>query len=206
MTHRNERGAALATVVLALLLPASAAAQARVQRQPTNEPFATFQAIDKQLEIVNARTQQLGHAPAPAAAQAVRQLRAAAVKSEQLSNRLVRTYSARRERFGVQMFSDLSRKAAVVIKAATAVANSRNNAAGQRVREQLSRSTFALVLQYQAASANYGALRCDRAQWACCEPRVPEPNTPRVTACTWVCVASRARCRGFSGPQTAAPR
>jgi hypothetical protein len=204
-------GAALATLVMAVLLPASSAAQPPArrqagQRQPGNEPFTTFQLIDKQLEIVNARSRQLEHAPPPAAAQALRELRGAALKIEQLSNRLVRIYKARRERFGMKMFSDLSRRAAVVAKAARAVAKSRNDAVRQRAREQLARASVALVLKYQGAAANYGALRCDRGQWACCEPRAPEPNGPRVHACTWVCVAHRARCRGFSGPQTAAPR
>jgi hypothetical protein len=195
-----------ALLLLTAILPVRSIAQKPGRLEPSsNEPFSSFQVIDQQLSLINARADQLAKGRlAPAArSRAVADIRIAISRIEQLSTKLEAHYHTRQEGFGVKMFAELKSAALLVGRSVRAVTSAKSDRESKAALDQLSHKTLDLVVAFQKVSANYGAVHCQRGAWACCQPRGDsETNAGPANACKWSCVANRQTCRGFLGPQT----
>ena len=187
-----------------LLVACAAIVGGAATRPESNEPFASFRAVDKQLSLLDKCSATLKtEVPSPERNRCVHQMRLAIQRIRQRSSRLARLYRTRGETFGVKMFTELDRKALVLAKALDAVQREKIQPRRDRALDLFSKATLGVVLQFQAVSANYGANHCLPRQWACCEPkRDPETNRESVAECKWVCVEKSRACAGFLGPRT----
>jgi len=190
--------------IAACVCLAMALAQAASRPVRSNEPFTSLRVIDRQLSIVNREAPKLNSGTSGAErTRSVRRMRAALAQIRRRSERLASLYRGRGQRFGVKMFGELDRKARSAERSLISVQAARSSAERDRTAGDVTKSTLAVVLQFQAISANMGANRCESRQWACCEPkRNPETNRETAEGCTWTCVSKAKACTGFTGPQT----
>lgn len=170
----------------------------------SNEPVTSLRAIDKQLSTLNVNVERLKSAVTQAQrSRDLRRIRAAVVQIQSRARRLTSTYRARRQRFGVKMFSDLERKTRALSRSLTELEQARTKAERDRLLDRLTKTALPVVLQYEAISANIAANHCKARQWACCEPKSnPETNRGPAQGCRWSCVSKPRACVGFTGPQT----
>lgn len=91
-------------------------------------------------------------------------------------------------------------KAAVALdQSAAGLAASKNAMQAKSALQAVRKSRIDLVLSFHALSADYGVLRCERGQWACCQ--VGQQNG--ASACRWSCVETPRRCsKGLLGPRS----
>jgi len=170
----------------------------------SNEPVTSLRAIDKRLSIINAQMDHLRTAATRAQRNRdIRRIRAAVLQVRHRAIRLEASYRARHQRFGVKMFGHLQRTSRALSRSLTALERARSKKQRERLFNRCTNEALALVLQYQAITANIAANHCAAGQWACCEPKSnPETNRGPAEACRWACVSKRSACVGFTGART----
>jgi len=196
---------AAAAIAIVLASSPAMAAPAAKRAAASNEPFRSFQLIDRQLSSLNASVTELtrGNLDPGQRTRATRTAGLAVTAIQRRSRALAARYRARRQRFGYIIFMKLNRRAAAVRQALAVAAKHGAGGASAPELESLSRTNLELVREFQRVSANYGAAHCARRQWACCEPKHdPDEERGSPNSCRWVCTATPQRCRGILGPQT----
>jgi hypothetical protein len=216
--------AAARIIPLALLLLcvsiASAASKPRKRVTTANEPFTTFRKIDQVLTRIDADDREVNSEIANAEKETGRQ-RARTVNALRRS-RKIRTllnsssslvaitargealYSRRHQRYGSRLFRDLHAKAVRMRSSAVLESRATTFTDLKIERQRFTARLLPFVLQFQAISGGFAALRCDPGGWACCQPKVVKQTaTISARGCTWVCATQIRACRyGCLGPRT----
>lgn len=170
----------------------------------SHDPVPSLRVIDKQLSTINEQMEHLRSAATRAERRRdIRRIRIAVLQIRRRATRLTASYRARHQRFGVKMFGELERKSLALSRSLTALDRTRNKDERNRLLDRCTKEVLAVVLQYQAITANIAANHCQARQWACCEPKLnPETNRGPAQGCRWACVSKPSVCRGFIGPRT----
>ena len=179
------------------------------------EPFRSFRTLDAKLTLL--AHQQEGLNVAFTAAQVDSRSKAAdsrpwttassnmnstAAGIVLVAGGLERLYQRRHQPFGVQMFRTMRIKAQEVQRGVNAVAKAQTRSALDLATKSLDERIVSLVVQFQAASGGYGAVRCSPGAWTCCEPkRSKDLLQSEQVACMWGCVPRAETCTGFLGPR-----
>jgi hypothetical protein len=206
------RAARLATYLL--VVSAIAHGQvAKAARRPSAVPFDSFRSIDQKLSLLDAQLSRIDSLLQKAASGAIatssgtRSRQPWSATSQQM---LTNVRSLGKTAAGLQrqysksvvarsLFPPLLKSATALEKAATALAASKNVAQTKSGLEEVQKSRIDFVLSFHAISADYGALRCERGRWACCE--VASQNGS--ASCRWSCVQSTRQCsKGLLGPRS----
>lgn len=185
------------------------------------EPFASFRILDSHLALLDAQFHNLKSdgekiekmRSAKERRRAYRQLRKSKALREirytaasiRMSTRALSGRDRiRRSRYGRVAFHGLDRRAVAMNRSLRALATAKTARQTRARLEGVSRAMIALVLQFQAVSGGYGALRCSPGDWTCCHPKPVHVKGRRaMNGCRWVCVVKAARCRsGCLGPRT----
>jgi hypothetical protein len=179
-----------------------------------SEPFRTFRELDQKLTLLQTQqhflqetlqTNESTHTTgagertwvAPAHA-----MRKTVISMQRLLRRPERLYRIRHRQFGVQLFGILRTRAETVRRNVVAVERERNRKAAYSKQQNLEKSILSLIVQFQAASGGYGAVRCPGKAWSCCEPkRAEDLQSGEQAACRWMCVQRSTSCSGFVGPR-----
>ncbi len=196
-----------ATVFLVLVLHAAAASAA--EKKQADQPFAAFRALDERFTDLQAQVRAVEEslkADEKELARShpwrgpARKFRHDLRSVERTAHRLRLYY--RHSRWGRRAFLALETKAKRMGREADALVRARAAPAARKASDALSREMLPLVVQFQSLTANYGALRCESGQTACCEPKKRESTEKGPQhECRWVCVESRKACRaGITGP------
>src|SRR5207248_10091191 len=120
-----------------------------------------------------------------------------------MSQSLEHLYRIRKEPYGVRAFRLFSKRAIAVSSGLQVVSRARNVGRARARVARLNVRILSLILQYQAISGGYGALRCAPKVYACCEPKNDTEGGTAAVACSWKCVEVGRECRsGFLGPST----
>jgi len=115
-------------------------------------------------------------------------------------------YQTRHQHFGAQVFKVLRIRAEELQRGVNAVINEQTRSAGEHAAKSLDGRVVSLVVQFQAASGGYGAVRCSLGAWTCCEPkRSKNLLQSELVTCIWGCVRTSQTCTGFLGPRIAGP-
>jgi hypothetical protein len=123
-----------------------------------------------------------------------------------VAGRLERLYQRRHQPFGVQIFRALRIRAQEVQRGVSAVSKAQTRSAGASAAKRLDERIVSLVVEFQAASGAYGAVRCSPGAWTCCEPkRSKDLLQSEPVACMWGCVRTAQACTGFLGPRIQRP-
>jgi hypothetical protein len=86
------------------------------------------------------------------------------------------------------------------------VAEAQTRSAAESAAKRLDEGMVSLVVQFEAASGGYGAVRCSPGAWTCCEPkRSKDLLQSEPVACMWGCVGTARICTGFIGPRIRRP-
>lgn len=179
-----------------------------------DEPFRTFRQLDEKLTLLqtqhhflqatlqtnrSANTIGAGVRPWVAPAHAMRKT---VFSMQRLLHRSENLYRIKHRQFGIRLFGTLRMRAETVRLNLLAVEMERNRTAAYSEQQELEKSILSLIVQFQAASGGYGALRCSRRAWTCCEPKRKEDlQSGEQAACRWMCVQRSASCTGFVGPR-----
>jgi hypothetical protein len=186
-----------------------------------DEPFSTFQELDRELSTIDGDKQKLQAQLLRAAkmrSQARRTRAMNALRRSQALRDLLRSsrklvasttkgealYGKRKQRYGALLFRDLRVKANAM-RNPLLQEQKQSTLAGFKYEQRLfSRKLLVLITQFQAVSGGYGALACDPGGWACCQPRaVKVDGKTEIRGCTWACASVARKCRGGClGPQT----
>jgi hypothetical protein len=178
----------------------------------SEEPFRSFRMLDANLTLLTNQQGTLKAAfnPAPGSessgrqTEAVRGMNSTAAEIGSIARRLERLYEGHHQRFGVQTFRLIRIKAQEVQRDLSAVTKAKTGGARDLAMKRLDERVVSLVVQFQAVSGGYGAVRCSPSAWTCCQPkRSKGPREP--IACIWGCVPRADRCRGFVGPRIRQP-
>jgi hypothetical protein len=219
----SGRAISFTTVLLLFAFVSSASAATKSVKRPrttVNEPFTTFRQLDQVLtrmdrssldlnsEIKNAEKQiKRQRARTVRALRHSKQMRSLFISSRSLlrtTARAEKLYSRRSQRYGRRLFRDLHAKAIKINR--TLVLESRATTLSNLKAEQqrFSSALLPFVLQFQAISGGFAALRCDPGGWACCQPKVVKQTaTVSAAGCTWICATQVRACRyGCLGPRT----
>jgi hypothetical protein len=187
----------------------------------SNEPFRTFELMDSNLSKLNRLQDELKRAINPDVTKATstkpkstsRPWTKASVSAGRtatsfrvLAVRQQRRYRSFHQPFGVRAFRALAKKAAVVQDSALRLSRTQDDALAAKQHAVFDQDSLALVLQYQAITGGYGALRCTAGERPCCEQK---PSTAtgsdKTISCKWICVASARACKkGFTGQRISA--
>jgi hypothetical protein len=123
-----------------------------------------------------------------------------------VARELERLYQRRHQPFGVQMFRALRIRAEEVQRGVSAVVRAQTRSEAESAGKRLDEGIVSLVVQFQAASGGYGAVRCSPGAWTCCEPkRSKDLLQSEQVACMWGCVRTEQTCKGFFGPRIRRP-
>ena len=123
-----------------------------------------------------------------------------------VARELERLYQGRHQPFGVQMFRALRIRAEEVQRGVSAVVKAQTRSEAESAGKRLDEGIVSLVVQFQAASGGYGAVRCSPGAWTCCEPkRSKDLLQSEQVACMWGCVRTAPTCTGFLGPRIRRP-
>jgi hypothetical protein len=188
----------------------------------SNEPFRTFQLMDSNLSKLNRQQDELKRAMNPDATKATStkpkskshrwtkpavDARRTASSFRNLAERQQRRYRTLKQPLGVRAFRTLASRAAAVQKSAQRMSRTQDDAIAAKQHALFEQDSLSLILQYQALTGGYGALRCFAGQLPCCEQKAPSPAGPeKIVSCKWLCVASARACKkGFTG-QRISPR
>ena len=213
MIHGKRLMASLAVAALSTTLVA--APKRTLTKGSSEEPFRSFRMLDAKLTMLANQQDALKAAfnPVPSgsgreAANSRRQTAASrsmnftAAGIARIGAGLEHLYEERHQRFGVQMFRTMRIKAQEVQRDVNAVAKAQTRGALDLAIKRLDERIVSLVVQFQAASGGYGAVRCSPAAWTCCEPkRSKDLLQSEQIACMWGCVARAETCTGFLGPR-----
>jgi hypothetical protein len=207
MTHR--------LLVLALLF-CSPAVEAQPQgSQKAAEPFASFRALDKSLSLLDTQLVQADAVLQKTAAGAIatssgkrarapwnaisRQIFINVRSIDGRTNRLRRRYRATKS--AQPLFAGLMKSEVQLMASARSLQSARTIARAQAALQHVQQARLDFVLAFHALTSDYGALRCPRKSWACCE--IVRQNGG--AACRWSCVKAPRQCtKGLLGPQSTA--
>jgi hypothetical protein len=204
----------LATILVHPPLSVSAAARPKALSKP-NSPFGDFQIIDKRLSALDAQIKQAQElvSASDAGARAtssgrVQQVPWTAVAKAMLRNSrslhgttrsVERRY--RHSRTARKLVAPLARSTQTLIRAVSSFAGSSNITGAQRALNEVRDARLRVMTSFQAASGDYGALRCPRGQWACGQLT----NKNGQPGCHWDCVARSSQCKsGWRGSRSQA--
>jgi hypothetical protein len=185
----------------------------------SEEPFRSFRMLDAKLSLLTNQQDALkavfnplqsgsGRIAAPSGRrrEAARIMNFTAAGIGSIASRLERLYEERHQRFGVQTFRVIRIKAEEVQRAVSAVTKAETRGALDLAMKRLDERIVSLVVQFQAATGGYGAVRCAPGAWTCCEPkRSKEQLQSEQIACMWGCVPRADNCSGFLGPRIRRP-
>jgi hypothetical protein len=183
------------------------------------EPFHSFRVLDAQLTLLAHQQEALNAAFNPVqvgsrneAANSGRRttssndMNSTAAGIVLVAGGLERLYQRRHQPFGVQMFRALRIRAEEVQRGVSAVAKAQTRSEAESAAKRLDEGIVSLVVQFQAASGGYGAVRCSPGAWTCCEPkRSKDLLQSEQVACMWGCVRMEQTCKGFLGPRIRRP-
>jgi hypothetical protein len=186
-----------------------------------DEPFSTFQELDRELSTIDRDKQKLqaqllraARMRSPARreratnalrqSQALRDLLRSSRRLVALTTRGETLYGRRKQHYGALLFRDLRVKANAVRNPLLQDQKQSTLAGFKHEQRLFSRKLLVLITQFQAVSGGYGALACDPGGWACCQPRaVQVDGKTQIRGCTWACASVARKCRGGClGPQT----
>jgi hypothetical protein len=189
-------------------------AKKQTVKQPSNEPFSSFEQIDRTLTSLTKQKEQLEFALAPADgskatetkpgsgsrwARPAENVRRSARRIRLLAERQEQRYRTLRQPFGVRAFEALASRAAILERMAQKTKATRNETDAAKRRLELDGAALLLLRQFQSIAGGYGAARCLPRERPCCLPK--ESGADTVVACSWVCVRSAGACRkGLGGP------
>jgi hypothetical protein len=185
----------------------------------SEEPFRSFRMLDAKLSLLTNQQDALKAAfnpvqsgsrsiaaPSGRRTEAAKSMNLTAARIGSIAGRLQRLYEGRHQRFGVQTFRVIRIKAEEVQREVSAVAKAQTRGALDLAIKRLDERIVSLVVQFQAASGGYGAVRCSPGAWTCCEPKRSEDSLQsEQIACIWGCVPRADSCTGFLGPRIRRP-
>jgi hypothetical protein len=215
MTHRKRLIATLTLVALSsTILVAATNRTPDPLKSSSEEPFRSFRILDAKLTLLAEQQEALiaalnavqGSTRSEAANSRRRTTASSRMKSTAVGIALVaggleRLYQRRNQPFGIQMFKIIRIKALEVQRDVSAVAKAQRRSDLDLVTKRLDARMVSIVVQFQAASGGYGAIRCSPGSWACCEPKRSEDLLQsEKLACMWGCVPRARACTGFLGP------
>jgi hypothetical protein len=216
MTHRKRLIARLTIAALSsTLLVAATKRTPHTLKSSSEEPFRSFRILDAKLTLLAKQQEALtaalnavqGSSRSDAANSGRRTTASSRMKSTAVGIALVaggleRLYQRRNQTFGIQMFRIIRIKALEVRQDVNAVAKAQRRSDLDVDTKRLDEQIVSLVVQFQAASGGYGAIRCSPGSWTCCEPkRSKDLLQSENVACMWGCVPKAKSCTGFLGPQ-----
>ncbi len=190
----------LATV--GALMFAMSALQHAQSTSARTEPSYSFALLDKKLTLLSQEQLALTNGEARSRRLPARSMERTVASIVQTAARLQFLYARRRQPFGARMFRLLRSRAEAVHKAVNSLAVADNSRARQTELRAVNSRILALVIQFQAVSGGYSALRCAPREWTCCSPKRRQDLRPRESmACRWMCVSKARSCTGFRGPR-----
>ena len=209
----------LAAVALSANLVAAPKSTPHTATASSDEPFRSFRALDAQLTILTnqldslkkmdfdpGQTSSRSTAALSERTKILKDMVTTAAGFGTIAGRLQRLYERRHQPFGVKTFKMIRFKAKQVQRDINGVANSQTRTALDLATKQLDKGVVSLVLQFEAASGGYGAVRCSPGAWTCCEPkRSTDLLQSEQVACMWGCVRKAQSCTGFLGPRIRQP-
>jgi len=212
----------IAWLTVAALSTTLVAAPKRIPDSPkasNGEPFRSFRMLDTKLTLLAQQQEALNAAFNPVQVGSRSEMANSGRRTTTSSNMnstaagivlvaggLERLYRRRHQPFGVQMFRALRIRAEEVQRGVSAVAKAQTRSAAESAAKRLDQGIVSLVVQFQAASGGYGAVRCSPGTWTCCEPKPSKDLLQsEQVACMWGCVAKTESCTGFLGPHIRRP-
>ncbi len=190
----------LATV--GALMFAISALQHAQSTSARTEPSYSFALLDKKLTLLSQEQLALTNGEARSRRLPARSMERTVASIVQTAARLQFLYARRRQPFGARMFRLLRSRAEAVHKAVNSLALADNSRARQTELRAVNSRILALVIQFQAVSGGYSALRCAPREWTCCSPKRRQDLRPGESmACRWMCVSKARSCTGFRGPR-----
>ena len=206
----------VAWLTITVLSTTFIAAPERVSEQ---EPFYSFRILDGKMTLLAHQQDVLKSAFNPGQtgsrskarisrrpARAARRMNSTAAGIGRIAAELEGLYQARHQPFGTQVFKVLRVRAEELQRGVNAVIKAQTRSAAEHATKSLDSRVLSLVVQFQAASGGYGAVRCSPGAWTCCEPkRSKDLLQSELVACIWRCVRSSQTCTGFLGPRIVGP-
>jgi hypothetical protein len=219
MIHLKRQMAWLTVAALSTTLVAAPKRTPHRSKASSEEPFRGFRMLDAKLTLLTDQQDAVKTAfspvqsgsgtiatPSQRRTTASRSMNVTAAGIERISGGLEQLYQRRHQPFGVQMFRIMRIKAQEVQRSVNAVAKAQTRGALDLAIKRLDERIVSLVVQFQAASGGYGAVRCSPGTWTCCEPkRSKDLLQSEQVACMWGCVAKTESCTGFLGPHIRRP-
>ena len=219
MTELRGLVAWVALTVLSTTLIAAPERISRRTRVSEQEPFHSFRILDGKMTLLAHQHDALKSAVNPGQtrsrrkagiprrpARAARRMNSTAAGIGRIAAKLEVLYQTRHQPFGAQVFRVLRVRAEELQRGVNAVINSQTRSAAEHATKRLDSRVVSLVVQFQAASGGYGAVRCSPGAWTCCEPkRSKDLLQSEMVACIWGCVRTPNTCTGFLGPRIAGP-
>jgi hypothetical protein len=213
MMHTERLISWLAVIALSTALVA--ASKQTPEKASSEEPFRSFRVLDDKLTLLTNQQNALKAAlnpvesgsestadPSGDRTKVCRSMNFTAAEIARIAGGLERLYKGRYQSFGVQMFRTMRIKAQGVRRDVNALAKAQTRSALDLATKRLDERIVSLVVQFQAASGGYGAVRCAPGSWTCCEPkRSKDSRQNEQLACAWGCVPRPERCIGFVGPR-----
>jgi hypothetical protein len=204
----------LAATVLSTTLIAAPEPVPPGGRASGEEPFHSFRILDSKITLLAHQQESLKAAfnamqtgSRTMAAKSrqrkvARSMNFTAAEIRRTAAGLERLYRTRHQPFGVQIFRALSIRAEELQRGVNALTSAQTRAATDLAANSLDKKIVSLVVQFQAASGGYGAVRCSPGAWTCCEPkRSKDLLQSEAVACVWKCVRTPQTCTGFLGPR-----
>jgi hypothetical protein len=173
----------------------------------SEEPFRSFRMLDAKLSLLTNQQDALkASSSVSRQTEAAGRMNSTAAEIGSIARRLERLYEGRHQRFGVQTFRLIRIKAQEIQRDLSAVTKAQMGGALDLAIKRLDERVVSLVVQFQAVSGGYGAVRCSPDTWTCCQPkRSKDPLQSEQMACMWGCVPRADRCTGFLGPRIRRP-
>jgi hypothetical protein len=178
----------------------------------SEEPFRSFRMLDTKLSLLTNQQDALkaafnpgsGSAPSGRQTRAARSMNSTSAEIGSIARRLERLYEGRHQGFGVQTFRLMRVSAQEIQRDISAVTKAQTGGALDLAVKRLDERVVSVVVQFQAVSGEYGAVRCSPGAWTCCQPKRSKDPREQI-ACVWGCVPSADRCKGFLGPRIRQP-
>jgi hypothetical protein len=219
MTYLKRLMAWLTVAAISTILVAAPKRTPHSSKASSEEPFRSFRMLDAKLTLLTDQQEALKAAfspvhsgsgtivaPSQRRTTASRSMNFTAAGIERMAGGLEQLYEGRHQRFGVQMFRIMRIKAQEVQRSVNVVAKAQTRSALDLATKRLDERIVSLVVQFQAASGGYGAVRCSPGAWTCCEPkRSKDLLQSEQVACMWGCVPKAESCTGFLGPHIRRP-
>jgi hypothetical protein len=213
MIYPKRLMAWLTVAVLSTTLVAATKRTPRSSKASDEEPFRSFRVLDAKLTVLAQQQGDLNAALNLAqgdsrnkAADSRRRTRASsdmnstAAEIVLVAGRLESLYQRSHQHFGVEVFRVLRMRAKEVQRELSAVAKAPTRSRAESAAKRLDHGVVSLVVQFQAASGGYGAVRCSPGAWTCCQPkRSKDLLQSEQFACMWGCEREARTCTGFLG-------